>query len=294
MINELLTIANFILDAFRHIWPYLLITIPLAVVARMSGASKYISKVFRARPLIAIILATVVGAFSPFCSCGVVPVIAALLLGGVPLAPVMSFWIASPSMDPEIFFLSVATIGWELALWRLGGTLVLSLAAGFLTHFIMKQKWIGQEILRNKGTSLTQDLKMRVKAGWGNLKKRLNASLPASFPLDSAPLTPVPVCCSEAAIAGPFPAPGIIKELTSNVAPRLGNQELGGCGISTQEGECAVESRPFRDRVIKETWDATTMVIKFMLLAFFLEALIELYIPAEWISGLLGKSFLKG
>jgi hypothetical protein len=30
------------------------------------------------------------------------------------------------------------------------------------------------------------------------------------------------------------------------------------------------------------------MVIKFMILAFFLEALIELYIPSEWISGLLG------
>jgi hypothetical protein len=33
-------------------------------------------------------------------------------LGGMPPAPVMSFWIASPSMDPEIFFLSTASIGW--------------------------------------------------------------------------------------------------------------------------------------------------------------------------------------
>jgi hypothetical protein len=31
------------------------------------------------------------------------------------------------------------------------------------------------------------------------------------------------------------------------------------------------------------------MVVKFMLLAFVLEALIELYIPEEWISGLLGR-----
>ena len=30
------------------------------------------------------------------------------------------------------------------------------------------------------------------------------------------------------------------------------------------------------------------MVTKFMLLAFFLEALIELYVPSEWITGLLG------
>ena len=31
------------------------------------------------------------------------------------------------------------------------------------------------------------------------------------------------------------------------------------------------------------------MVIKFMALAFFMEALIVLYIPAEWIAGIVGR-----
>lgn len=84
-------------------WPYLLVTIPLAVAVNLSGASKYINRAFQARPVVAVLLATLVGAFSPFCSCGVIPVVVALLIGGVPLAPVMSFWIASPSMDPEAF-----------------------------------------------------------------------------------------------------------------------------------------------------------------------------------------------
>jgi uncharacterized protein len=41
---ELLKIGNFILNSFLHIWPYLLVTIPLAVAIQMSGAShaKYI------------------------------------------------------------------------------------------------------------------------------------------------------------------------------------------------------------------------------------------------------------
>ena len=148
MFSQLLTIIEFMVNAFLHIWPYLVITIPLAVFVNLSGASKYISRAFDTRPLIAIFLATVVGAFSPFCSCGVIPVVAALLIGGVPLAPVMAFWIASPSMDPEAFFLSVATIGWELAVWRLVGTLILSLSAGFITHFVIHQGWLGRKILR--------------------------------------------------------------------------------------------------------------------------------------------------
>ena len=37
-----------------------------------------------------------------------------------------------------------------------------------------------------------------------------------------------------------------------------------------------------------ETWNATTMVIKFMLLAWFLGALIYLYVPESWITTTLG------
>jgi uncharacterized membrane protein YraQ (UPF0718 family) len=137
MFEQILTIAGSVGESFLHIWPYLLVTIPLSVAVQVSGASRYINRAFQAWPIVTIFLATAVGAFSPFCSCGVIPVVAALLIGGVPLAPVMSFWIASPSMDPEAFFLSVATIGWELAIWRLAATLVLSLSAGLVTHFVV-------------------------------------------------------------------------------------------------------------------------------------------------------------
>jgi uncharacterized protein len=104
--EEITKIIVYIFNSFLHIWPYLVITIPLAVYVKFSGAGKYISKALTHRPLIAIVLATVVGAFSPFCSCGVIPVITSLLISGIPIGPVMSFWIASPSMDPEIFFLT--------------------------------------------------------------------------------------------------------------------------------------------------------------------------------------------
>ena len=40
---------------------------------------------------------------------------------------------------------------------------------------------------------------------------------------------------------------------------------------------------------MKETWSATLMVAKFMALAFFLSALIKLYIPSEWVAVLLGR-----
>ena len=44
-----------------------------------------------------------------------------------------------------------------------------------------------------------------------------------------------------------------------------------------------------RERLLGETWSASLMVAKFMALAFFLEALIILYVPSDWIAGLLGQ-----
>jgi uncharacterized membrane protein YraQ (UPF0718 family) len=134
--NELIRIADFILKSFIHIWPYLLVTIPLSVIINVSGISRHITRAFGKSPLVSVLLATIVGAFSPFCSCGVIPVISSLLIGGVPIAPVMSFWIASPSMDPEIFFLSSSVLGWNLAVWRLASTFLISLGAGYITHFL--------------------------------------------------------------------------------------------------------------------------------------------------------------
>jgi hypothetical protein len=285
MINQLTTIAEFVIDAFLHVWPYLLVTIPLAVVARMSGVSKHIGRVFRARPVIAILLATAVGAFSPFCSCSVIPIISGLLLSGVPLAPVMSFWIASPSMDPEIFFLSVATIGWELAVWRLASTLILSLAAGFLTYYMEKKNLFGQQILRTKETPSSKAVWTTVREGWRTLKNRLRSSYHSGFGLVATTPSPVTVCCS----AGTETGLQVAVEMNLPNTQGVTSHECGGGSTDADDGTCSVIPAPFINRLTKEIWDATTMVVKFMILAFVLEALIELYIPSEWISGLLGR-----
>jgi hypothetical protein len=297
MLEQLLEITTFIIDAFLHIWPYLLITIPLAVAVQMSGASKYINRAFQGRPMIAIFLATAVGAFSPFCSCGVIPVVAALLIGGVPLAPVMAFWIASPSMDPEAFFLSVATLGWKLAVWRLAATLILSLSAGFVTHFIVQQGWLGESILRSRQTVSVQSTGALLKQGWRRLKPRLTPISLLGFGPGTASLSPQAVCCAPIESAASVP---VVEPLAFVQQPTESSNSVqletaaacdSDCGSSSTEGSsCSIKPASFRQRLLNETWDATAMVIKFMALAFFLEALITLYIPSEWIVGLVGQN----
>ncbi len=271
--EQLTFVGAFFWENFLAIWPYLLLTIPLAVGVKLSGVSRYIARAFQAGPLVAIVLATAVGAFSPFCSCSVIPVVASLLIGGVPLAPVMAFWVASPSMDPEIFFLSVSMLGWELALWRLLGTLALSMGAGLLTHVFAQRGWLGTNILRQKRPVPVRGTRQLLAHGWQQLRRLAavafaarNAELltvPGTGALASIPVT---------AVAAPAPAAGCAS---------------GCCGEGATTA-CTVQPPSFRRRLLQETWDATRLVVQFMALAFLLEALILLFVPEAWIVGLLG------
>jgi len=268
MINEIAKIGNFMVEAYIHAWPYLLVTIPLAVLVNLSGISRFIEKAFSAKPLLAILLATVVGAFSPFCSCGVIPVITALLISGVPLAPVMSFWLASPSMDPEVFFLSVSQLGMDLAVWRLIGTFIMSLAGGYITHFLIQIKWLGKDVLKHKEDKPH-------KFTWKN------------------PFAPVPVfagtpdiCCSE---SEKDEKAQYFSSISDDVD--AASCSTGSCGSSCGDSEKSEDSEKpgLISRVLDESRKAFFMIFKFMSLAFFLEALIILYLPEEWIVSLLGR-----
>jgi uncharacterized membrane protein YraQ (UPF0718 family) len=302
--DEILKIGNFIFNSFVHIWPYLLVTIPVAVAIQMSEASKFIKRAFGARPLIAVVLATVVGAFSPFCSCGVIPVIASLLISGVPLAPVMSFWIASPSMDPEIFFLSVGMIGWELAVWRLAATLILSFGAGLLTHVIMQRGWLRQPILRSREAASVQSTSELIKKGWDRIKANIRRRRQATHPdVSSGPdaghlmqLMPVLQTSSVAKASARAsvcrtcssePSLPPVRQIPAHQNPSTVVSH--DCSGRSDTGHCCDNPTSFKRRLVTESLSASWMVGKFMALAFLLEGLITLYIPASWISGSLGS-----
>jgi len=281
MNNHILPIAQYMLESFLHTWPYLLVTIPIAVAVKMSGASKYINRAFTARPVIAIILATLVGAFSPLCSCSVIPVVAALLIGGVPLAPVMSFWLASPSMDPEIFFLSVSTLGWELAIWRLAATLIMSLGAGFAIHYIVQRGWLGKKILREQSSIQVRTHGEILTTTWRYAITTVRSVL--------APKTTPGIIFTGGAVALTQDQP-LVEENDSCGCSDCSNESIDTCDVTqtSQENNTFQNRSVFWKRLAAETWAATTMVIKFMLLAWFLGALIYLYVPETWITASLG------
>lgn len=141
--------------ALQSLWStgiFLLISVLFAAYAKASSADQLVSKAFSGRVVVMIFVSTLFAAFSPFCSCGVIPFIAALLAAGVPLAAVMAFWIASPLMSPEHFILTSSMIGVDFALLRVGTAVTMGLFAGFVTLGIQKFNWF-KSPLKSQGCS---------------------------------------------------------------------------------------------------------------------------------------------
>ena len=88
-------------------------------------------------------------------------------------------------MDPEIFFLSVGMIGWKLAIWRLAATLILSLSAGFITHMLMQNGWLGQQILRARKAPPVKSTRELLKKKWNKFKAGFAATPLSKYPIRS-------------------------------------------------------------------------------------------------------------
>jgi hypothetical protein len=113
--------AGFVVGGMLEVMPIVVPGIMLAAWITASGASNRVAAVFHGRPVQAIMAATLVGALSPVCGVTVLPLMAGLLAAGVPLAPVMAFWLASPITDPAMLSVTVATLGWQFAIGKDAG-----------------------------------------------------------------------------------------------------------------------------------------------------------------------------
>jgi uncharacterized membrane protein YraQ (UPF0718 family) len=269
MIEELMEVAGFVATSAWKILPVFLLSVSLGVLIRALKFDGAIRRAFSHRVGVSILLATAVGAFSPFCSCTVIPLVAGLLIAGVPLAPVMAFWVASPTMDPEIFALSVGVLGWDLAVMRLIATLVLSLGAGYLTLALARGGLLGKVLRREEPEARPEGTE---------------SYCASETPAPAGP-APVAVGAKLSYASGSSVALAERPERPSGSGCDAGSEPDTERWYSSALAGLRALSWPKVGRdVAKESW----RLGRWLLVAFALEALILAYVPQEAIAGTLG------
>jgi uncharacterized membrane protein YraQ (UPF0718 family) len=90
-----------------------------------------------------------IGAVTPVCGVTVLPMMAGLLAAGIPLAPVMAFWLSSPITDPAILATTAATLGISFAVGKTLAAFALGLWGGFITLTFSKRGWVSAPLREN-------------------------------------------------------------------------------------------------------------------------------------------------
>lgn len=201
--------------------PFILFAVLAIGYLKASGAENLLAKAFIGREVQMIFLAALLGGISPFCSCEVIPFIAALLAVGAPLSAVMAFWLASPLMDPAMFLITSGTLGYEFALGKTIAAIGIGIMGGSLT------------MLFAKTPVFTNPLKERPAVGG---------------------------CC------------GVQKPFAEKPQWKFWND--------------ADRRSIFKDTTLENA----LFLLKWLALAYVIEAMMLRYIPAEWIAGVLGGS----
>ncbi|MGH6932229.1 MAG: permease [Dongiaceae bacterium] len=127
---------GFIAENLAAVAPLVLAGLLLSAWVMASGLGDHMARVFQGRPLAMILLASAIGAVTPVCGVTVLPLMAGLLLAGVPLAPVMAFWLSSPVTDPGMFAATAATLGLSFAIGKTLAAFGIGMLGGIVTAYV--------------------------------------------------------------------------------------------------------------------------------------------------------------
>ncbi len=126
------------MEHFGGTLPFILFAVVAIGVMKASGSERMLDRAFAGREARMIVVGALAGGLSPFCSCEVIPFVAALLAAGAPLSAVMAFWLASPLMDPAMFAITAGGLGFDFAVAKTIAAISLGIFGGAMVMAFAK------------------------------------------------------------------------------------------------------------------------------------------------------------
>jgi uncharacterized membrane protein YraQ (UPF0718 family) len=122
------------------------------------------------------VMASLLGIFTPFCSCSAIPLFLGFVEAGIPLGVTFSFLIASPMINEVAVILLFGLFGWKTALIYIVTGLTIAIIAGWFIGRLKLEHWVQDWVWQNQfGDSDNEDEKLtfadRIKYGYDAVKE---------------------------------------------------------------------------------------------------------------------------
>lgn len=131
-----------VVTTFAHNWPYLTAGIVLATVVQVYVGTERLTRLLSRRVWVAVLGAVLLGALTPFCSCGTTAVVLASIASAVPWAPIVAFMVSSPLTSPGEYVYSAGLFGWNFATTFLVAAAVIGLVGGGVAWACERRGWL--------------------------------------------------------------------------------------------------------------------------------------------------------
>jgi uncharacterized protein len=136
----------FVMDTAK-IFFMLVIIIYIMGLLRALLSPERVREYVRGKPRwLARILAIILGAVTPFCSCSSVPLFIGFVEAGIPLGVTFSFLIASPMINEVAVVLLIGILGWEIALLYVLAGLTVAYVGGALMERFKLERWVEEYV----------------------------------------------------------------------------------------------------------------------------------------------------
>lgn len=121
------------------------------------------------------VLASILGIFTPFCSCSAVPLFIGFVEAGVPLGVTLSFLIAAPMINEIAIVLLFGLFGWEVATIYITTGLVIAIISGYIIGKLKLERFVEEwvyEIKTGQKSSQEEKIKFqeRIQSGYVAVK----------------------------------------------------------------------------------------------------------------------------
>jgi uncharacterized membrane protein YraQ (UPF0718 family) len=117
------------------------------------------------------ILASVLGIFTPFCSCSAVPLFIGFVEAGIPLGVTLSFLIAAPMINEIAVVLLFGLFGWQTAAIYVSMGLLIAIISGYIIGKLKLEKFVEEWVYEIKSVKQESEedkisLQDRIESGY--------------------------------------------------------------------------------------------------------------------------------
>lgn len=123
----------------------------------------------------AYVMAVVLGAVTPFCSCSSVPLFIGFVEAGIPVGATMAFLITSPMVNEVAVVLLLGLLGWKLTVLYVATGLLVGIVGGALIDALRLERWVEEYVwkIRVGAVDLPDErptMSTRARFAWGEVR----------------------------------------------------------------------------------------------------------------------------